>query len=188
MIQTLLWFKQKYTPLQQLLILGLLLRLIAVVFSKGFGWHDDHFLIIESSQSWVDGFDYNYWLPDENDPNRVPQGHSLFYIGIHYYLFMFMEFIGIADPQVKMFLIRLLHALWSLLIIKYAYKIALQYSNARVAWYAGLFMAFFWFMPFMSVRNLVEFVCVPPLLISVYLLGKNEKNTKNIVQNLKNQK
>ena len=70
-------FRQTFSPLQQLMIIGLLVRLVAVVFSKGFGWHDDHFLIIESSQSWVDGFDYNYWLPDENDPNRVPQGHSL---------------------------------------------------------------------------------------------------------------
>ena len=164
-------FKNRYSPLQQLLMLGFLIRLVSVFFSKGFGWHDDHFLIIESSQSWVDGFDYNNWLPSASDPTRVPQGHSLFYIGIHYYIFKFFHVIGIADPQVKMFFIRLLHAIWSLLIIRYGYKIALQYSTQKVAWYVGIFLAFYWFMPFMSVRNLVEFVCVPPILMAMYHCG-----------------
>lgn len=172
-------FKQKYTPLQQLLIIGAFVRLFSVIFSKGFGWHDDHFLIIESSQSWADGFDYNNWLPWEGDPNRVPQGHSLFYIGLHYYIFKFFKLIGIVNPQLKMFFVRLLHAFWSLLIIKYSYKIAEQYGTKKMAWYVGIFAALYWFMPFMSVRNLVEFVCVPPILISIYLLHKEKINLKN---------
>ncbi|MGZ3920150.1 MAG: hypothetical protein ACXVC7_07665, partial [Bacteroidia bacterium] len=111
-------FQNKYTPLQQLLIIGFFVRIFSVIFSKGFGWHDDHFLIIESSQSWADGYDYNNWLPADNDPTRVPQGHSLFYIGIHYYIFKFFKLIGLVNPQAKMFFIRLFHALWSLLVIK----------------------------------------------------------------------
>jgi hypothetical protein len=180
MKQFTLWFKTKYTPLQQLLIIGLLIRLVSVFFSKGFGWHDDHFLIIESSQNWADGFD-NSWLPSKSDPSRGPQGHSFFYVGIHYYIFKFFHFIGVVDPQVKMFFIRLLHALWSLLIIKYAYKIAEQYSTKKVAWYVGIFMTLYWFMPFMSVRNLVEFVCVPPILIAIYQLNKKDLNWKNFL-------
>ncbi|MCW3075436.1 MAG: hypothetical protein JWO32_45 [Bacteroidetes bacterium] len=174
-------FKNKYTPLQQLLFIGFFVRMFAVIFSKGFGWHDDHFLIIESSQSWVDGYDYNNWLPSDTDSTRVPQGHSLSYIGIHYYIFKFLKLIGIVNPQTKMMFVRLLHALWSLLIIKYTYKVTEQYSNKRVAWYAGIFATLYWFMPFMSVRNLVEFVCVPPILIAVYLLHKDKINTKNIL-------
>lgn len=174
-------FRQKYTPLQQLLWLGFFVRMFSVIFSKGFGWHDDHFLIIESSQSWVDGYDYNYWLPSASDPSRVPQGHSLFYIGIHYYIFKFLKLIGLVDPQGKMYLIRLLHALWSLLVIKYSYKITEQYAGSRVAWYTGLFAALYWFMPFMSVRNLVEFVCVPPILMAIYLLGNKENITRNFI-------
>jgi hypothetical protein len=173
MKQLISWLNTRYTPLQQLLIGGLLIRLAAVIFSKGFGWHDDHFLIIESSQSWVDGY-YNYWLPTESEPNREPQGHALFYIGLHYYLFKLFSILGFADPQMKMFFVRLFHALWSLLIIKYAYKIAYQYGGKKVAWYCGLLMAFFWFMPFMSVRNLVEFVCVPPMLIAIWHLNREE--------------
>lgn len=173
-------FKNKYTPLQQLLIFGFLLRLVAVFFSKGFGWHDDHFLIIESSQNWADGFD-NSWLPSKSDPGRLPQGHSFFYVGIHYYIFKFFAAIGVVDPQVKMFFVRLLHALWSLLIIKYGYKIAKQYGSEKAAWYVGVFLTFYWFMPFMSVRNLVEFVCVPPVLITIYILGKEKPNYKDFL-------
>lgn len=174
-------FKQRYSPLQQLLIMGFIMRMVAVIFSKGFGWHDDHFLIIESSQSWVDGFDYNNWLPSEQDATRVPQGHSLFYIGIHYYIFKFLKIIDIVDPQAKMYVIRFLHALWSLLIIKYGYKIAEQYAGKKVAWYVGIFLALFWFMPFMSVRNLVEFVCVPGILIAIYHLKKENTHWKHFL-------
>jgi hypothetical protein len=175
------WFKIKYTPLQQLLILGFFIRVFSVIFSKGFGWHDDHFLIIESSQSWVDGFDYNDWLPSPSHPERTAQGHSLFYIGLHYYIFKFLKLIGITNPQGKMYVIRLLHALWSLLIIKYGYKITEQYASKKVAWYVGVFLTFYWFMPFMSVRNLVEFVCVPPLLIAIYLLKRENSLSKHFL-------
>lgn len=180
MKQVSLWFKSRYTPLQQLLIIGFLVRLVSVIFSKGFGWHDDHFLIIESSQNWADGFD-NSWLPSKSDPTRQPQGHSFFYVGIHYYIFCFFNWVGILNPQVKMFFIRLLHALWSLLIIKYGYKIAEQYGNKKTAWYAGIFLTLFWFMPFMSVRNLVEFVCVPPILMAIYILGKEKLSANHFL-------
>lgn len=173
-------FREKYTPLQQLLFMGMLLRLVSVIFSKGFGWHDDHFLIIEASQNWADGFD-NSWLPSKNNPDQLPQGHSLFYVGIHYYIFKFLMSVGITDPQTKMFFIRLIHALWSLLIIKYGYKIAEQYSSKKIAWYTGIFLTFYWFMPFMSVRNLVEFVCVPPVLIAIYRLGKTKPGYKDFL-------
>jgi hypothetical protein len=181
MKQSVNWFRLTFSPIQQLLILGFLVRMLSVIFSKGFGWHDDHFLIIESSQSWADGFDYNDWLPADGHPERTPQGHSLFYIGLHFYIFKFLNIVGVHDPQFKMYVIRFLHALWSLLIIKYGYKIAEQYASKKVAWYVGIFLTFYWFMPFISVRNLVEFVCVPPLLIAVYLLGPGNNTAKNFL-------
>jgi hypothetical protein len=173
------WFKITFTPLQQLLIIGFLARLVSVIFSKGFGFLDDHFLIIEASQSWVDGHDYNNWLPDPSKPERTAQGHPLFYVWLHYVFFSFCKMIGIHDPQTKMMLVRLIHAFYSLLHIKYGYKITKHYSNAKVAWYVGLFMALYWFMPFLCVRNLAEFVCVPPILIAIWLLIKPNKTFKN---------
>ena len=170
------WFIRRFTPLEQLLWIGFVVRLFSVIFSKGFGWHDDHFLIIEPAQSWVDGFDYNAWMPTPEHPERTAQGHPLLYTGFHYYLFLFFKWIGLNDPQGKMLVVRFLHALWSLLIIKYGYLIAAHHGTKKIAWYTGLFLALFWFMPFISVRNLAEFVSVPPMLIALYLLGG--KNTR----------
>ena len=34
-------------PLKLILLIGLLLRLVAAIFSKGYGMHDDHFLVLE---------------------------------------------------------------------------------------------------------------------------------------------
>ncbi|MBS1638093.1 MAG: hypothetical protein JST26_19420 [Bacteroidetes bacterium] len=161
-------------PLRTALFLGLFFRMLAVIFAKGFGWHDDHFLIIEASQSWVDGFDYNNWLPSATDPTRIPQGHSFFYVGIHYLLLKAMTVCGFTDPQGKMYVLRFLHAMWSLLIIILGFKITYKRSNLKVASYVGLMFAVLWFMPFMSVRNLVEYVCIPPLMFATWYLVKND--------------
>lgn len=170
--------RNTYSTFQILLFAGIFFRLIAVFFSKGFGWFDDHFLVIEAAQSWVDGYDYNYWLPDAVHPDRHAQGHPLFYVGIHYFILKIMSIAGLSDPQFKMLIIRLIHGLYSLLIIIYGYKISKKLSNEKTALYVAAFLSLFWFMPFLSVRNLVEFVCVPPLLMATYYFI-SEKNTKN---------
>lgn len=46
-------------PLRFTIFAGLLFRLLTVIFSKGFGFFDDHFLVLETSKSWIDGKDYN---------------------------------------------------------------------------------------------------------------------------------
>ena len=103
------YFKEKYaeSPLAVILILGLFARLIAAIFSKGYGMHDDHFLIIEAGQSIASGYDYNNWLPWNS--GGVPSGHSWFYVGFHFFLFKIFDFVGILDPQVKMLLVRFIH-------------------------------------------------------------------------------
>lgn len=170
--------QNKYTPLQIIVGLGILFRLIAVIFSKGFGWFDDHFLIIEASSSWADGYDYNDWLPDPNFPDRQPQGHPLLYVGVHYYIFKFFNWIGLADPQFKMTLVRLLHAAYSMILVVYGYKIVEKLANRKSAIYAASFLSLYWFMPFLSVRNLAEFICLPPLFLATWYLIK-EQNFKN---------
>jgi hypothetical protein len=45
------------------------------------------------------------------------------------------------------------------------YRIALRLSSSpAIAWRCGLFLALFFFMPFVAVRNLVEVVSIPPLM------------------------
>ena len=156
-------------PLHLIVFLALLVRLIAVAFCQGYGMHDDHFLVIEISQSWADGTDYGDWLPKSQvDPK--PGGHSFFYAGLHYYFFKGCGLIGLTNPVVKMYLVRLLHALFSLLVVIYGYKITLRLSNQKTAGQVGLFLALLWFMPSLSVRNLVEIVCIPFLMISTWQL------------------
>ncbi len=165
----------KQSPLLSITFVGLILRLVAVVFSKGYGMHDDHFLIIEAAQSWVDGNDYNNWLP-WNMKNPTPSGHSFFYVGIHYLLFMFFKLLGITEPDTKMYLIRFIHAIYSLLIISLSYKITNKLSNSKTAKTVAWLLAVSWFMPFLSVRNLVEIVSIPPLLASVWIIIKDKKH------------
>ncbi|HYG50249.1 MAG TPA: glycosyltransferase family 39 protein, partial [Flavobacteriales bacterium] len=160
-------------PLMVALLAGGFFRLLAVFFSKGFGMHDDHFLVIEAAQSWVDGYDYDDWFPESGA--KTPSGHNFFYPGLHYLLFKFLEFINITDAQVKMYVVRFLHALLSLVTIVYAYRITQHYSDKKQAGMAALLLALLFFMPVLSVRNLAEVVCVPFLLMATWHIIKAEK-------------
>lgn len=161
-------FRQQ--PLFWLTAIALLPRLIAVFFSGGFFAHDDHFLVIEPAQSWVVGFDYNYWLPWNQAGEPRPSGHSFFYVGLHYLLFALFDLLGLTNPKAAMVVVRLLHALWSLVVVRVGYRIALRLSGPEVAWRCGLFLALFFFMPFLSVRNLVEVACIPFLMLGAWHL------------------
>jgi len=108
---------------------------------------------LEASQSWVDGTDYNNWLPIDGDPTRQPQGHPYFYVGIHFLLLKFQTLLGLTDPQGKLYLIRLFHALWSLLIVYYGFKIAYKKSNLKVASWVGIALSLYWFSLFVSKKS-----------------------------------
>lgn len=169
----------QHKPLVLILFLALIFRMLAAVFSQGFGMHDDHFIVIEAAQSWVDGTDYNSWLPSSQE-NAVPKGHSFFYVGLHYFLFSFLEFIGILNPQIKMLIVRFLHALLSLIVVYAGFKITERLQNRNTAKQVGLFLAILWFMPFLSVRNLIEVVCIPFLIFGLWRIIKYDKGDSSI--------
>lgn len=162
------------------MLLALIFRLLAAIFSQGYGWHDDQFLVIEIAQSWVDGIDYYSWLPSADGLNP-PEGFSFFYVGLHYLLFSFFEIIGIFDPQSKMLLVRLLHAFWSLLIVYFGFKITLHLSDLDTAKLVGWILALFWFFPMLSVRNLVEYVSIPFIIYGLWIVIKSD-NKSSIAQ------
>ncbi|MFZ4798610.1 MAG: hypothetical protein ACOYMA_14020, partial [Bacteroidia bacterium] len=141
-------------PLNAILIVAFLVRLVAVIFSEGYGMSDDHFLIVEVAQSWLDGRDDSQWLPGPTNPNAAATGHVLLYTGIHYYIFKILAFIGITEPNTKMLILRLLHALLSLVVVKYAFKITEKLSNITNAITVAWMCALLWFIPMLSVRNL----------------------------------
>lgn len=171
----------KSRPLLALTLIAIIPRIVAAIFSKGYFAHDDHFLVIEAAGSWVDGFDYNNWLPWNQGPEPHPTGHSFFYVGLHYLLFVALKAVGIEDPQATMVVVRLLHAAWSLVVVRLGYRIAEQLSDKEIAWRTGLFLALFYFMPFLSVRDLVEVACIPFLMLGCWQLvrGTDGPNTRH---------
>jgi hypothetical protein len=159
-------------PLWALTLIALLPRLLAALFSGGYFAHDDHFLIIEAAGSWVGGHDYNNWLPWNQGEDPHPSGHSFVYVGLHYLLFSLLHIAGLLDPELQLIVVRVLHALWSLVVVRVGYRIALRLSDPIIAWQTGLFLALLFFMPFLAVRNLVEVACIPFLMFgALRLLG-----------------
>ena len=159
-------------PLLTILIIALIPRLIAAIFSKGYGMHDDHFGPIE--QPFIIMQDISYWTSRAN-----PHGHSIVYPLIHYVLFNGLEFLGIRDPQVKMYIVRFLHAFYSLIVVFFGFKIAERLSDQNTAKKVGLILALFWAFPFLSVRNLIEMVCIPPLMAGFYYSLISKERIRN---------
>ncbi|MBN1981251.1 MAG: glycosyltransferase family 39 protein, partial [Chitinivibrionales bacterium] len=106
---------------------------------------------------------------------------NLLYTGIHFILFKACIFLSLDNPQIQMTIIRLLHAAFSLLSVWYGYKIARKIGDEKSAFLVGLALSVFWFFPFMSVRNLVEFVCIPPLLMMVWYALKSRESPHTLL-------
>lgn len=172
-----------FTSYKTILLAAIIIRLIAAIFSQGYGMHDDHFLIVESSASWVDGFDYNNWLP-WSELNNGPEGHSFTYVGLNYFIFLFFKSIGLQDPKLLMLISRLIHGAFSLLIVHFGYKITEKLGNKHQAVLVGWTLAILWILPFLSVRNLVEITCIPFMLWSVWVLIKSDHRSRFIFAGL----
>jgi len=167
----------KARPLHAIFWCGLLLRLLAAIFAKGYGWHDDQFLVIEIAQSWLDGVDFYGWLPNTQGTN-IPEGFSFFYPGLHFVLFWLLEFLGLTDPQTKMLIVGILHALWSMVIVVFGYKTTLLIAGKKPAAQVGWLLATFWIFPFLSVRNLVEYASIPFLMVGLWMIITGQKNQR----------
>ncbi len=162
-------FKQN-NEFKGILFVALIIRLVAAIFSQGYGMHDDHFLVIEAAASWTDGYDYNHWLPWSHGNKGVPEGHSFTYVGLNFIYFWMMKSIGLVNPKGLMFFNRLLHALASLFVVWYSMKITEKLSNQSNAKTVGWFLALLWMIPYVSVRNLFEVAPLPFIMIGVWLL------------------
>jgi hypothetical protein len=162
------WWRSSWdkNPLQIILLIALVIRVLSAIFSKGYAFHDDHFDVIRVAQDWVDGLPH--WISDD-----IPPNHSMFYAGINALFIYILETIGIVDPQTKLVFIRLIHGLYSLLVVSLIYKITELLSGKEEAKLAGLLTALLWFFPYLGVKNLVEMVCLPPMLAAFYRILKH---------------
>lgn len=160
-------------PLKVILLCGFVVRILAAFFAPGYMMHDDHFLTIEPAGSWADGKNFNNWLPGIGNNNEHPEPISFFYLGFLYFFFSLFQSMSIDSPETQMLILRVIHASYSLLTIYFSYRITAFLSTKKNAITVGFLLAFIAILPNFSVRNLVEIVCMPPLLGGMWLLLKN---------------
>jgi hypothetical protein len=161
------------SPIAAILLLAAILRIVSAIYSEGYLMHDDHFWVVESSSSWVDGSDYKNWLPWSQElagKTATPHYTNLAYSSVHYLYFSAAKSIGISDPMALMFLLRLLHGLISLAAVFLAYKITKNLAGTKPAVWVGLMMASLAWIPILSVHQLVEMSVIAPLLASSWVL------------------
>jgi hypothetical protein len=167
-------FFEKLT-LKQILAAGLIIRLVAVFFSPGYSFHDDHFETIELVQKWREGIPFSW-------SGSNIHVFSLLYPGIHYLLFEFCDAIGITDPQQKMIWVRLFHGLVSMAGVYYGYLLTLRLTKqVTTAKIVAICLALSWLFPFLSVRSLREFFCIPFMLAATYYIVDAKAATRSIL-------
>jgi hypothetical protein len=156
--------------LKKILLLGLFFRILAIIFSKGYAFTDDHFEVVELAQNILEKGVSKLF-------SDVPKGEAyvfnLIYVEIHTLIFGLCESLGLYNPEDKMLVARLFHALFSIITIYGGYHLTERLSNRpNDAKIVGLLLAIFWVFPFLSVRNLREFACIPPMMLGCYYACK----------------
>jgi hypothetical protein len=149
----------------------------AAIYGGGYLMHDDHFLVVEVAASWADGEDYNNWLPwnQKGSPKAHPANFA--YAGSQYLLFKLFQLTGPNTPSDQALVLRLLHGIYSLTIVVLGYLLARSLAPDRpknaasVAW----ILAASGFWPLLSVHQLVEMTCIPPLMMGLWALVRSER-------------
>lgn len=154
-------------PLSIIILTALVVRIIAMIFSKGYGFENEHFFYVETPNAWLDNID--------NTGYDSPRGISLFYVSINYLIFGFFKLFGIHNPQWLMFFSRIIHGLISLTIITLGYRITKIISDKKCAVNVAWLLALLWFTPYVNVHNIAQNVAVPFLLYGTLLIAKQEK-------------
>lgn len=162
----------KAHPLQFVLIVALLVRLAAAIFSQGFIYSDDHYDTVEVSYDWIR---HGLWGDDGHlrwkSESAAGVGRFPLYTLSLYGLMKACEAVGITALDKMMYVIRLVHALLSLLPVWAIYRITLQVTR-RQSWavYGGLAAGLHFALPFLGVRNLIEMVGGEFWIVVVYFL------------------
>lgn len=147
-------------PLAFVLTVAILVRLFAVVFSRGFIHSDDYYDTVMIAFDWLNNglWGQDGWLRWRQEPStaigRFPL-YTLSLLGVMKLHYM----IGITALDHIMYTIRGLHAAISLFPVWVAYRVVYQVSRSKHwAIGVGLVMALHFGAPFLGVRNLIEVV------------------------------
>ena len=163
--------------LRRVLLAAAVVRLIAAVFSEGYIMSDDHFLAVEPVSSWVSGENYHNWYPNEYNQVEHAQPFSYAYYFLNFVILKFCAVIGIANPFIQAFVLRLAHAILSLWGVYLFVRLAERLISS-VTWrmYAIWFWVFGGVVTVFSVHQLVETACIPFVLLAyLYVLKYFER-------------
>ena len=163
--------------LRRVLLAAAVVRLIAAVFSEGYIMSDDHFLAVEPVSSWVSGENYHNWYPNEYNQVEHAQPFSYAYYFLNFVILKFCAVIGILNPFIQAFVLRLAHAILSLWGVYLFVKLAERLISS-VTWrmYAIWFWVFGGVVTVFSVHQLVETACIPFVLLAyLYVLKYFER-------------
>jgi hypothetical protein len=163
--------------LRRVLLAAAVVRLIAAVFSEGYIMSDDHFLAVEPVSSWVHGENYHNWFPNEYNHTDHAQPFSYAYYFLNFLILKCCAVIGIVNPFIQAFVLRLAHAALSLWGVYLFVKLA-ERLIASVQWrmYAIWFWVFGGVVTVFSVHQLVETACIPFVLLAyLYVLKYFER-------------
>ncbi|MEA2030208.1 MAG: glycosyltransferase family 39 protein [candidate division Zixibacteria bacterium] len=170
-------------PLTVVMTVAIALRVIAIFFSKGYIYTDDHFETVSVAYHWLQ---YGLWSPEgfltwggRTDPNTIARCplYTLFLYGIMKVQLIF----GVNSLDHLMYSIRAVHGLLSLISVYAIFKIvALVTSSKKWAVIGGLMLAAHFAVPTLSVRTLIEFVCSHFWLFALYLIYRydNERSSR----------
>ena len=163
--------------LRRVLLAAALVRLIAAIFSEGYIMSDDHFLAVEPVSSWVHGENYHNWYPNAYNETDHAQPFSYAYYFLNFVILKFCAVIGILNPFIQAFVLRLAHAALSLWGVYLFVKIAERLISS-VTW--RMFAIWFWVfggvVTVFSVHQLVETACIPFVLLAyLYVLKYFER-------------
>ena len=177
------FFSSEGKWLRRVLLAAAAVRLIAAIFSEGYIMSDDHFLAVEPVSSWVHGENYHNWYPNAYNETDHAQPFSYAYYFLNFVILKFCALIGIANPFIQAFVLRLAHAALSLWGVYLFVKLAERLISS-VTWrmYAIWFWVFGGVVTVFSVHQLVETACIPFVLLAyLYVLKYFERERKGAI-------
>jgi hypothetical protein len=147
-------------PLLFVMLASAFVRLLSVVWSRGFIHNDDYFETVVISHDWlasgIFGHDgYLHWLDQTaSEFTRFP----LYTLAVSAVMRL-ENLCGLQSLDSMMYGVRFVHALLSMLPVICTFQVVkLVTRDDRWAVFGGLFAGFYFAAPFLGVRNLIEIV------------------------------
>jgi len=156
------------------LSVAIVLRVVAVIYARGYLASDDFFETVRIAVDWAHGrvWDANGFLnwhgAKSGGVMRSPIYNFILAGGLKLGMWL-----GLGTLAAQMFLIRSVLALFSLLPVYYGFRFAWERSNPATALNVGLLLAAFYPVPFLSVRALIEVAAGNLLVPGLYYADRS---------------